>query len=179
MKRNLSPREINILIVSIIMAVAFAITQLVVRPLQQYHEMLDEDILQRTRELKNDQKKWKNAAASSAKFKKYERLLGKAQDDDEQMGAFVATIQQAATTAGINLQNLQAVKVPPGTVLKRFSVQMTVDGPWQSMTEFFYILQSQPHYAILDELTLERSTGQGKNNVRGRVLLSQLKLHSF
>ena len=173
--RRLSKREVVILIISLALGFVYAIGQLVIKPVQQGGENIDNQLRLNQARLMKARKVLARRAEVGQRYERLIGLIGIAGSEGSEMSIMVAKIESTAGEANVHIVNMQPQKVAAKQGKSFFPVELQVDGQWANIVKFLHLLQSQPNYYYINELSLERySDTQGL--LRGRIVLSRLRL---
>ena len=175
--KKLSKRETVILIISLVLGIVYAIGQMVIKPVQQGGVDIDNQLRLNQNRLMKAQKMLARRAEIGQRYDRLIELIGTAGSESSEMSAMVARVESAAGEAGVHIVNMQPQKVVTRQGKSFFPVELQVDGQWANIVKFLHLLQSQPNYYFINELSLEKySDTQGL--LRGRIVLACLRLTS-
>ena len=173
--RKLNKREVVILVISLGLVITYMIRQMIIQSVEQGGEDIDNRLrLDQTRLMKA-QKMLARSVDIRQRYQRLIELIGTAGSEGSEMSAMVAKIEAAAGEANIHIVNMQPQRVVSQKWKCFFPVELQVEGEWGNIVQFLHLVQSQPNYYFINELSLEKySDTQGL--LRGRIVLSNLHL---
>ena len=178
MKRQLYRREKVMLVVCLIAVGVWGFVQSVVRPSRERQDTVDQKIVVSQRRLEKNQRIIKTAKDVDQQFAAIFKALGQTGSDDTERSAMLLTIQEIADQTSVNISNMQPQKALSKEFYKEFSVQLMVDGQWESVIQFLHHLQDQPNYFDIDEINLEKNSINNAS-MRGRLILSRVRVQAL
>ncbi|MBI4310048.1 MAG: type 4a pilus biogenesis protein PilO [Candidatus Omnitrophica bacterium] len=173
--KKLSKRETAILIIALGLGFVYAIGQIVVKPLRQGGENIDNQLrLNQARLMKARQMAGRKNDIEQ-RYQHLIQLIGATGSESSEMSGMVARIEAAAAQADVHIVNMQPQKVVNGQGKSFFPVELQVDGQWANIVKFIHLAQSQPNYYFINELSLEKYS-DNQSLLRGRIVLSRMRL---
>jgi len=173
--KKVSSREQKIFMACVLLGTIYLFVQLFIRPVHSREEELEQRIDKKLLEIEKAKKILQSEKIVGQKYQQYVQIFGAQGPDEQEVSSFISDIETNARQHQIGVQNLQSQRTVKKDKVVRFFMQLTVEGKLSDIIAFFYVLQNKPYYIFLEEVVLERmSTSQ--ENIRGRILLSKMRL---
>ena len=169
---SIKKRERGILIICIIMAAVFVSYIALVKPFMEASEMIDQKIEIQETKLKKNQEIIEGAKVLDDQFEDLFKILGEKSTDQTEL---LSVIESAAKQTDININNMQPQKATDRNFYKIIAVNLVMDGQWKNITKFLHILESEPNFCFVDEITLEKNSMMA-DTVRGRLTIGKLSV---
>ena len=110
-----------------------------------------------------------------ARYRKLVGLIGVFDSEDAQMPTIISKIEAASRESNIHIANIQPLKTVTQKEARFLTVELEIDGQWQDIVQFLYLLQQKPNLYFINELNLEKYSG-AVSSLRGRIVVSRMCL---
>jgi len=173
--KRLNPREMVILVITLVLAAFFLIFQFVIKPMHEGSVDTNDRLHQDLEQLAKARMLVAQKAKIEARYRHLVQLIGATDSDEAQMPAIVSKIEVAARQSNVHIANIQPQKASTRQEARFLAVELEIDGQWLDIVQFLYLLQQQPNFYFIDELNLEKYSGM-VSSLRGRIVISRMSL---
>jgi len=173
--KKLNSRETFILIIALTLSISFMAFQFVIKPMHEGSL----DVNDQLRVVKNKLiKAQQMVAQKNLVERRYQHLVNLIRVVDSQgaqMPTIIAKIEEAARDSNIHIANIQPRKIIVQKEANFLGVELEIDGQWLDIVQFLYVLQQRPNFYFINELNLEKYSGE-LSSLRGRIVISRMFL---
>jgi Tfp pilus assembly protein PilO len=173
--RTLSKREKIILVVCLSVSAVFAVLQWVVKPLQESGSSVEDRLRVTQSKLDRALAMAANEEVVKQRYQQLKSIIGIASSEGAEMSSMVSTVEAAARQANVHIANMQPQRVIVKEGVLFFPVEIQVDGQWDKIAQFLYIVQQKPNFYFVDQVNLEKYSDT-TGSLRGRIVVSRLRL---
>jgi Tfp pilus assembly protein PilO len=172
--RPLTKREKRIFVVCVALAVVYGVYNGLIRPSGARDVSLDQTIASWQRRLNKDTRVIQKAASLDGLYDFYVDRFKQVKTNEQVMSGIVAEVEEAAGRVQLQISNINPQKVKQGELYNRFSVSLTIEGPFMDIMHFLHLLQGEPHLFDVEEARIEKGAGRQTTLVRAQLVLSKI-----
>ncbi len=172
-QKRLSPREIKIFILTLIVLAVYLGFRFLVEPMKENTASLQSQITLNEKRLQKNLNIIRQKEQVGKEYEKYSSLLKQKSSDEQEMTSILSEIESAANILGLRLADMKPKKTKRVDFYNYFSVSLAVDGNLETITHFLYILQNAPYFLNADEVYFEKSSAR-TSDIRCRLSLSRV-----
>ena len=171
----LGKREKIILVVCIAVVSVYGLLQLVIKPLQESRDDIAYQKKALERKLAHSRQVLRKSKALEAQFDHLKETLGVVSNASKEAAVMMSKAEAAAASAGVHVVNMRPLPMAKKDLEEIFSVEISFDGSWKSIANFFYVAQNGENLFKLEEMSLENYSNS-PGMLRGRVVFSCIRL---
>lgn len=172
--RPLTQREKRILAVCVAMIVMYGAYNGLIGPSRTMDDSLDQTIALEQRKLNKNTRVLQRAAALQGLYDSYQERFKQTKTNEQVMSGIVAEVEGVAGGVQLQISNINPQKAKKEEFYNRFSVSLTIEGPFTDIMHFLHLLQGEPHLFDVDEARIEKGAGHQTTIVRTQLVLSKI-----
>ena len=169
---KLTQREKIIGVIASIVVGIGIVYYIFLKPLSGFFENLDDQIFTQRVTLKKNAKiieKARRLQGAEAKLQAF-RQTG---TNEETMATILDEIQKKAGELGLKISDLKPERVKSDKYYNRFSVTLTIESSLVNITQFLYVLQSEPYLYEVEEFRLGKNDFRQSDVIKAELVLTK------
>ena len=172
--RPLSQRENIILAICLLCVFVFLIITFLVKPIKNVLSDLDDQIASQEKQLYKSYRLIQKARKIEPRYKYYMERFRRIGTDEEIVSKIIAEIEKNANQTGIHISELKPQKRKKSGSFDVFPISLMFECPLQDMIQFFDILQKDPNYLGIEELSINRNQDRTSYLLQVNVILTKI-----
>jgi Tfp pilus assembly protein PilO len=125
--------------------------------------LLEAQIESRTKELGRNLETIEATRKMSEDYSEHLRAFEQTSSDEEVMSSLLSEIRKAADKISMHIADIKPERVKKEALYNNFSVRMSLEGSYEEIVRFIYILQDTPYAFAVDELRLSKNSPRSQN----------------
>ena len=171
--RPLSQREKIISAICLLCVFVFLIITFMVKPIKSVLSDLEDQIASSEKQLYKSYRLIQKAGKIEPRYKYYMERFRRTGTDEEIVSKIIAEIEKIANQTGIHISELKPQERKKSGRFDVFPVSLTFECPLPDMIQFFDILQKDPYYLGMKELSINRDQDRTSYQLQVNVILTK------
>lgn len=174
MIKRLTKREQKIFIFLVIIAVAYAALQGVIKPLNEKILFVKNKIEKRKKHLDDNLRIVNKGRKREEQYNYYLNKFKQNQSNEQVMSSMLSEIEGVARSLNLRISDLKPQKAQETNYYNRFSVSLTIDSELAEIIHFIYELQNQTHLFNVDEVRFDKGARRNTSTLKTNLVLSKI-----
>lgn len=176
-QRPLTSREKKIFLICVSLAFMYALKVWIYAPASGRMKELDAAMETHQVQIAKHARVVRAAADVDQQYNALLPIFQSKGSEGAEISGIVSEIEAAGKQAGLHIVNMQPQKAVAKDFYTQYAVRLTIDGPWNAIVEFLYILQNVPGLFEVQELNLENYS-RASDKLKGRITLVRTRVTS-
>lgn len=172
--KPLSPREQNILVVTLLLSAILISYRLVLMPLKQQIADLDRQIMAEIHNIRKNRRLIAGQRGLDAQCEALTREFGQPGAEEQVMARILKEIESVAGNLDLQISDLKPQRARSLDHFKSFLVSLRMDSSLAEIIEFLDILQKDPYRYAVQDVRFDKSARRDSSEIKTVVILEKI-----
>jgi hypothetical protein len=172
--KTLSPREQNILVVTLLLSAIMIGYRLGLMPLKRQIAGLEQQIMAESLNVRKNRRLIEGQQGLDAQYELLIREFGQPGAEEQVMARILKEIENVAGDLNLQISDLKPQRARSLDHFKSFSVSLRMESALAEIVEFLDILQREPYRYAVQDVRFDKSTRRDSSEIKTVVILEKI-----